>query len=314
MLINQDFTQDRTKYLGGSDIGALLGLSTYRTPLELWLEKTGQEVPQADSLPLRFGSFAEAFVAAEYTRSTGFSLVHDESIYIHPKHAFMSAHIDRFVLGDGPNRPATHLLECKTANPFTKGQWGDVGSDQVPMSYLCQCIWYMAITQLERVDLAVLFGNSELRIYVIERDLALEELVIGKALQFWQDHVLAKVPPPAHTEDDYQILFKQGDPSQTVEATAATIELVRQWHDLTSQSKVLDAQMGQIKQQLMETLQEAQTLTYEGQVIATWKAPKPSYRFDSKRLESEDKALYERFMMPIQNSRRLVIKGLNEDH
>ena len=124
MLINQNFTQDRTKYLGGSDIGALLGLSAYRTPLELWLEKTGQVVPQTDSLPLRFGSFAEAFVAAEYTRSTGFKLVHDESIYIHPQHTFMSAHIDRFVLGDGANRPATHLVECKTANPFTKGQWG----------------------------------------------------------------------------------------------------------------------------------------------------------------------------------------------
>ena len=312
MLINQNFTQDRTKYLGGSDIGALLGLSTYRTPLELWLEKTGQVVPQTDSLPLRFGSFAEAFVAAEYTRSTGFKLVHDESIYIHPQHTFMSAHIDRFVLGDGANRPATHLVECKTANPFTKGQWGgEAGSDQVPMSYLCQCIWYMALTQLERVDIAVLFGNSELRLYQIERDLALEELVIGKALQFWQDHVLANVPPPPQTEDDYQILFKQGDPSQTIEANAATLELIDQWQRFTIQSMQLDSQMGQIKQQLMETLQEAQSLTYEGQVIATWKAPKPSYRFDSKRLELEDKALYERYTMPIQNSRRLVIKGLN---
>ena len=301
MLINQNFTQDRTKYLGGSDIGALLGLSAYRTPLELWLEKTGQVVPQTDSLPLRFGSFAEAFVAAEYTRSTGFKLVHDESIYIHPQHTFMSAHIDRFVLGDGANRPATHLVECKTANPFTKGQWGgEAGSDQVPMSYLCQCIWYMALTQLERVDIAVLFGNSELRLYQIERDLALEELVIGKALQFWQDHVLANVPPPPQTEDDYQILFKQGDPSQTIEANAATLELIDQWQRFTIQSMQLDSQMGQIKQQLMETLQEAQSLTYEGQVIATWKAPKPSYRFDSKRLELEDKALYERYTMPIQ--------------
>ena len=188
---------------------------------------------------------------------------------------------------------------------------GEAGSDQVPMSYLCQCIWYMALTQLERVDIAVLFGNSELRLYQIERDLALEELVIGKALQFWQDHVLANVPPPPQTEDDYQILFKQGDPSQTIEANAATLELIDQWQRFTIQSMQLDSQMGQIKQQLMETLQEAQSLTYEGQVIATWKAPKPSYRFDSKRLELEDKALYERYTMPIQNSRRLVIKGLN---
>lgn len=35
MLINQDFTANRAKYLGGSDIGAILGLSKYRTALEV---------------------------------------------------------------------------------------------------------------------------------------------------------------------------------------------------------------------------------------------------------------------------------------
>ena len=164
MLINQDFTQDRTKYIGGSDIGAILGLSKFRTPFEVWMEKTGKEVQQKDSLLLRFGSFAEEFVASEYARATGFELLHDESIYIHPTHPMMSAHVDRFVLGNGLSKPATRLLECKTANPFARGEWGEPGTDQVPMSYLCQCIWYMAITGIEQCDLAVLFGNSDFRI------------------------------------------------------------------------------------------------------------------------------------------------------
>ena len=98
MLINQDFSLDRSKYLGGSDIGAILGLSRFRSPLEVWMEKTGKEVKTLDSLPLRFGSFAESFVASEYSRSTGFDLIHDESIYVHPEYSFISAHIDRFVL------------------------------------------------------------------------------------------------------------------------------------------------------------------------------------------------------------------------
>ena len=46
MLINQDFSVDRTKYIGGSDIGAILGLSKFRTPLEVWMEKTGKETKQ----------------------------------------------------------------------------------------------------------------------------------------------------------------------------------------------------------------------------------------------------------------------------
>lgn len=105
MLINQDFSVDRSKFIGGSDIGALLGLSRYRSPIDVWMEKTGKEIKSLDSLPLRFGSFAEEFVAREYSLATGFELIHDQSIYIHPKHSFMSAHIDRFVLVKGTPFP-----------------------------------------------------------------------------------------------------------------------------------------------------------------------------------------------------------------
>jgi putative phage-type endonuclease len=310
MLINQDFTQDRTKYIGGSDIGAILGLSKFRTPLEVWMEKTGKEVRQIDSLPLRFGSFAEAFVASEYARATGFELMHDESIYIHPTHPIMSAHVDRFILGNGLGKPATRLLECKTANPFARGEWGEPGTDQVPMSYLCQCIWYMAITGIEQCDLAVLFGNSDYRIYEIARDLELEALVIEKALHFWNEYVLKDIAPPAQTEGDYQALFKKSDPSKTIEANPKTVELIRQLQSLNKQSGDVEEEITQIKQHIMNEMKEAEVLSHQGNVIATWKAPKPSFRLDSKRLEQEEKEVFERFKMPVQNSRRLVIKSL----
>ena len=48
MLINHDFTQDRSKYIGGSDIGAILGLSPFKSPLAVWMEKTGKEVKPVD--------------------------------------------------------------------------------------------------------------------------------------------------------------------------------------------------------------------------------------------------------------------------
>jgi hypothetical protein len=58
--------------------------------------------------------------------------------------------MDRFVLEDGHPSP-TRILECKTANPFSSGDWGEVGSDEVPMSYLCQCI-LAPRTPLRRTD------------------------------------------------------------------------------------------------------------------------------------------------------------------
>ena len=55
-------------------------------------------------------------------------------------------------------------------------------------------------------------------------------------------------------------------------------------------------------------MQEAQELTYQGKVLATWKKPKASFRFDSKRFEITHPELFPLFQTPIQNSRRLVIK------
>jgi len=312
MLIYQDFSLDRSKYLGGSDIGAILGLSRFRSPLEVWMEKTGKDVKKLDSLPLRFGSFAEEFVASEYSRSTGFDLIHDESIYVHPEYSFMSAHIDRFVLEDSSSSSPTRILECKTANPFSLGDWGEVGTDQVPLSYLCQCLWYMAITDLNRIDLAVLFGNADFRIYEISRDLELESTILQKANFFWNEYVLKDVPPPAQSEADCQTLFSKGDPAKSVEAHSETLELRKRLALLNNEIDSREEEISAIKQNIMTLMGEAETLTYQGKVIATWKAPKPSYRLDSKTLEQEHPEIASLYKIPVQNSRRLVIKELGQ--
>lgn len=310
MLINQDFSVDRTKYIGGSDIGSILGLSRFRSPLEVWMEKTGRETKKLDSLPLRFGSFAESFVASEYSRATGFELIHDESIYIHPKHSFMSAHMDRFVLEDGCSSP-TRILECKTANPFSPGDWGEIGSDEVPMSYLCQCIWYMAITDINKVDLAVLFGNADFRIYEITRDLELENAIQEKASHFWNEFVLKDIAPPAQSEADCQTLFSKGDSTKSIEAKAETLLLTKRLQLLNNEINVREGEISSIKQNIMNQMGEAETLRYQGKVLATWKAPKPSFRLDSKRLEQDLPEIANNYKMPVQNSRRLVIKQID---
>ena len=313
MLNNQDFSVDRTKYIGGSDIGAILGLSKFRTPLEVWMEKTGKKIKKLDSLPLRFGSFAEEFVANEYSRTTGLELAHDESLYIHPSNAYMSAHIDRFVLGNPNDVKCSHLptriLECKTANPFNSSNWGEAGSDEVPMSYLCQCIWYMAITGIDKCDLAVLFGNSDFRIYEITRDQDLEKLVLQKAVIFWSEHVLKDLPPPASNISDCQTLFSKSNPDKSVEAQREVVDLINRLHLLNHEIEMRETEACAIKQSIMHQMGEAETLTHQGKILATWKAPKPSFRLDAKRLEADLPQVAAGYKTPIQNSRRLVIKA-----
>jgi putative phage-type endonuclease len=317
MLINQDFTHNRTKYLGGSDIGAILGLSSYRTPLDVWLEKTGKDINPIDNLPIRFGTFNESFVASEYMHATGYTLSEYPKAVTHHNHPYLQGHIDRFVTTE-PGSPlfqsngkcvASHLLECKTASPFTQSQWGEAGSDEVPMSYLAQCHWYLLLTQLKRCDLAVLFGNSDFRIYQIERDPDLESTLLETAVTFWEKHVQTDIPPDAKTINDYQKLFAKEVPGKTLEATDQTYLLIEAAKNINAVIDTKEQELEQIKKSIMAQMQEAQELTYHGNILATWKKPKPSFRFDSKRFECEYPELFPQFQMPIQNSRRLVIKA-----
>jgi predicted phage-related endonuclease len=231
----------------------------------------------------------------------------------------MVGHIDRFVFenlhdakgnlfhSDG-SCAASHLLECKTASPFNQSDWGELGTDEVPMSYLVQCLWYLAITNLDRCDVAVLFGNSDFRIYEVYRDKELEELILAKAAAFWNGYVQADTPPPAQCASDYQHLFQKEVTGRAVEADPSICELTQKLQILNSEIQSKELEVSRIKQTIMGQMGEAELLTYQGKVLATWKSPKPSYRLDSKRLEAEHPELVPQYQVPIHNSRRLVIK------
>jgi predicted phage-related endonuclease len=208
---------------------------------------------------------------------------------------------------------AKKLLECKTANHYSQGDWGEPGSDAIPLPYLCQCLWYLGITNLAEIDVAVLLGGSDLRIYTITRDLELEFLLFEKATFFWTEHVQKDIPPKPQSIDDCQALFQRSSVGKSIEANPETIALIQQLKTLEAQTQGDEEQIAAIKQQLMETMADAEVLTYFGKPIVTWKAPKPSYRIDTKRLILEHPELIKTYQNPIQNSRRFVVKDLREE-
>jgi putative phage-type endonuclease len=321
MLTIQDFTHNRANFLGGSDIGAIVGVSPYRSAIDVWVEKTGKAIDTADGFALRFGSFAEGFIAEEYAKVTGSVLATHEAGIAHPKYPFCVGHIDRFVLErkdellfiDGTLK-AKSLLECKTANIFSQKDWGEPGTNAVPLPYLCQCLWYLGITGLSKIDVAVLMGGTELKIYTIERDESLINLLFEKAVFFWEDHVHKDIPPPPQSVRDCQALFVKGSSGKAIEADAKTICLIQTLKELQQKDQANGEEIETIKQQLMQTMADAEVLTYAGQSLITWRSPKPSYRIDTKRLSLEHPELTQHYQTLVQSSRRFVVKDLDLNH
>lgn len=152
----QEWLQSRRLGIGGSDVAAILGLSKYSSPYQLWLDKTGRsELEDSTSEPAYWGNMLEDIVAKEYAKRNGVKVQRVNATIAHPEHDWMRANIDRAIINpeisgnvrikDG-KLTTDRILECKTANQYLAKLWGDEQSEQVPDYYLTQVQWYMGIT------------------------------------------------------------------------------------------------------------------------------------------------------------------------
>lgn len=279
--------------IGGSDIGAILGLSPYRSPLDVYLDKRG-ETADADNgnEAMYWGTVLEDVVAREYAQRAGRKVQRINTMLRHPEHKFALANLDRAVINpqiagtvrwrDG-QLTTDRILECKTANARMADQWGEPGSDFVPDTYLLQVQWYMAVTSTQVADLAVLIGGSDYRTYTIARDDGLIADMLAEAEAFWK-LVLAGTPPAPRSADDARRLWPQHIAAKKVvvgqDIAGACADLL----SLKGERDEIDARIEAKQLQVMTAMGDAEVAEFEGFTLATWKTAKPSKRTDWKTL------------------------------
>lgn len=268
----EEWLVQRKAGLGGSDIGAILGLSPYRTPVDVWMDKTGRSAGQDETLQMRFGTYAEEFVAREYSAKTGRAVQRFTTMLHHPS-APILGNVDRLVIPEGA-KVASHKgeirtdrgLECKTASAFASfnsDEWGEEGTDQVPASYLVQCATYMALTGCAYWDLAVLFGNQEVRIYNLVRDLDLENEIIARASEWWATHVIGDVSPEPSNITDCNKLFPRVE-EKVIEAGDDMLAWARVAEDAAKKAAEYQGIANGAKTHLLAAMGEASVLRLEG--------------------------------------------------
>jgi putative phage-type endonuclease len=181
---------DRTKYLGGSDAAACLGLSRWKSPLAVWALKTGAiaEEDISDRLPVKLGVRLEEAVAELFEEQTGKVVNRVNRTITHPQYDFLRANIDRKVLKEDA------ILECKTTSAWKAKEWD---GEEVPREYVIQALHYLAVTGAAKCYVAVLIGNQDFKIKTVERDDKVIADLIRREVHFWNEFVLKNVPPSA---------------------------------------------------------------------------------------------------------------------
>ncbi len=304
--VNRDqFLAGRKKGIGGSDVAAILGLSKYKSPYQLWLDKTGRsEVEDSTSEPAYWGNMLEDIVAKEYAKRNGVKVQRVNATLVHPEYDWMRANIDRAIINpdisgnvrikDG-KLTTDRILECKTANQYLAKLWGDEQSEQVPDYYLTQVQWYMGITGASLCGLGVLIGGQKFRTYQIAFDPELFEMLVEQCSEFWHEHVLSDIPPAPTTFDDVLHRWSKHNPDQAVEADSELAQIITEYKELNSTIKEATTELDQLKLQICTRMEDAEMIIAEEKRLATFKYQERN-TLDSKALKAAHPDIYEQFL------------------
>ena len=298
----QEWLLMRKTYLGGSDLGAIVGVNRYKTALDVYLEKTSEFVEEVNNDATYWGNVLEDVVAQEYSKRMNLPIETEPALLRHPEYEFLAANIDRWV--DGKK----YVLECKTAGYMMSKEWGEEGSDNIPESYLIQSAGYAAICDVPKVDIAVLIGGQDFRIYSYVRNKEFEDKLIKIACNFWYNHVQKRIPPKCSSLADTFNLFPVGNHKELTASETIT-QKIYELKTLREQESSIQKAIDALKVDIQEFMQDYDILLdNNGCVVATWKNTAPRSFFDTKRLKQECQDIYSKYIDYTKGSRMFLIK------
>ena len=316
-------TVDRRRWIGGSDIAAIMGVGgTFKeadgryvtqTPFTVWSKKTADHVEDMDPDKRRFldrrkrweGPIRQMLEEEFDAKIVGFN-----QRYVDPEVPHFAAEID-FEWVD----PATGEVEngeIKTVSPFAYGEthgWGDPGTSDVPIHYAAQAMWGIGIKHRRRCMLAALIGLDDIVFYPINADPDTISTMRQVAGEFWNRFVVPRVPPEPQSAEDVriQMLRKTGRPVELDVVTFEKLQKLRvvrgslEAFNLEEDSLLVDVGRFILAGWGLDDPAQGEdaTLTMGGRTVATWKKQGGSH-LDQKRLKVERPEIVREFTKPHQ--------------
>ncbi|RZL68720.1 MAG: endonuclease [Variovorax sp.] len=308
-LSRDEWLDIRKGGIGSSDAATAVGLNPYKSPLALWMEKTGCDAnlptidPNDESSPMYWGTLLEPIVAAHYTRRTGLRVRRINAVLQHPQEPWMLANVDREVVGS----PDVQLLECKTAGFHGARLW----EDGVPEYVQLQVLHQLAVTGKQAADVAVLICGQELRIHRIERDETMIAQLIELERRFWRC-VETETAPPADGSDSADVALRALYPRDNGERLDLTgdLEMSATFSDLLALRELLATTLEReaaVKQRIQQRMGEATRAQFDAGEVS-WKRSKDGTTFDVERLLAVQPELATTYAAVKPGSRRFLVK------
>lgn len=299
-MSREEWLRWRTKGIGGSDVSVIAGVNPFRSIFQLWLEKTGEVEPEeTENDNTHFGNVLEPVVKREFSKRTGLKVRAKRALLQSEEYPFMLADLDGVIYENGK----MNLFEAKTASAYKQEIW----EKGIPEEYVLQVQHYMAVTGAEKTYLAALVGGNRFYWKVVRRDEQKIAEIIALEKAFWEENVLAgkePVPDGSGATTDFLNEKYASSNGNTILLPEEALGLCRRYEELSGQLNELQDKKDAVSNQLKNFLKNNESGVI-GEYRVTWKQV-TSTTFDKKRLEKENRALYEEYLTKKQY-RRLTV-------
>lgn len=231
----------RTKGVGGSDMGTILGLNPYSTPYELWLEKTGRQQPEdiSGKWAIVKGNALEVELRRRFRAlHPEYQVIDGTDISLVSKtYPLMHASLDGFIYDEASD--SWGILEIKTANANRgRTDWHDDAGELIaPAYYVAQVTHYMAVTGFRWGYFYADIGEAEPVEVRFERDEDDVSAVIHAAEDFWG--FVTRDEMPALTGADVAKAYPE--PAEGIEDMSDSTDLRRLMADYRQAAADLNA-------------------------------------------------------------------------
>lgn len=313
-MLNEKQLEERKHYIGGSDVGSILGYSKWRTALDVYFEKVEGKRQEFNNNFIDWGNTLEPVIRKKFSEITGFKTSEIVDTKYHKDYPFIAANIDGMIkISETKNA----ILEIKTVSQFARAQWGKPKCDlelppentflptngfknddgYIPMNYLCQVILYAAVYEVEKVYIAVYFGNDlALQIYQYDRDLKLEGIVLDQLVYFWKEHIEKEIPPAPMTKAELLDAYPRTNENSFIVIENDLEDDYYKLKKLKQQEKEAKKEIEQLSNKIMKFMGDKEILLdSDSTKLITWRDT-CTKRFNTTRFKEENKKLYDKYV------------------
>ena len=287
--------------IGGSDAAVVCGISKYKSPVELWMEKTDRLPYEEAGEAAYWGTQLESVVRAEFTKRTGIEVTMIKQILQSEEYPFMLANLDGVC--EHPDL-GTCIFEAKTASAYKAAEW----EDTIPDEYMLQLQHYMAVMGFNGAYIAVLIGGNTFRWKFIERDEEMISMLIKLESDFW-NYIQKDTPPPLDgSEASAKFLAERFSEctGAKIELPESAAELLTEYDNACEELEIITERKQKAENLLKEMLGNNEIGT-SGERVITWKSISQE-RLDTKTLKAEHHTLYKKYVNKT-SYRRFTIKA-----